>query len=218
MGSRVSLYIPKLSSQPLILFMSSITHLVVGLGNPGAEYERTRHNIGFMVADALADLYRCPAWKRKFKGVLTTSPSDPAFLLLKPHTFMNVSGESVVEALNFYKLAPKDVIVFHDDLALEPAQVKIKQGGGHAGHNGLKSLDAHIGVDYWRVRLGIGHPGTHGDAVTHYVLNSFAKAEHVWIDPLLKTLASGFDFMLTGKAEAYLKHIKADMHEALLRK
>ena len=184
--------------------MPQPTHLVVGLGNPGAEYAATRHNIGFMAADAIAARTRLPAWKKKFKGLVTAAPS---FLLLKPHTFMNLSGESVGEAMRFHKLAPEKAIVFHDDLDLQPGQVKIKQGGGPAGHNGLKSIDAHIGPDYWRVRLGIGHPGLKGDAVLNYVLSPFARADTKWLDPLLDALAAEFDLLLKGKTAEYLKRV-----------
>jgi len=131
------------------------------------------------------------------------------FLLLKPQTFMNLSGESALEALNFYQLRPEQVTVIHDDLDLLPGQVKIKQGGGAGGHNGLKSLDAHIGPDYWRVRLGIGRPMTEqgapvkGDTVTQYVLNPFAKADRVWLEPLLSALAAHIDLLLKDERSAY---------------
>jgi len=186
--------------------MSSPTHLVVGLGNPGTEYVATRHNIGFMAADALAERYVSPPWKKKFKGLATAS-NDPPLLFLKPQTFMNLSGESVAEAMRFHKLAPKNVIVFHDELDLLPGQVKIKQGGGSAGHNGLKSIDAHIGPDYWRVRLGIGHPGVKGEVVTNYVLGAFAKADKTWLETLLDALAKEFDVMLLGKHTDYASRV-----------
>jgi PTH1 family peptidyl-tRNA hydrolase len=134
--------------------MPSPTHLIVGLGNPGNEYAGTRHNIGFMAVDAIATREGLPTFKSKFKGMITGKD----YLLLKPQTFMNLSGESVGEAMRFHKLAPAQTVVFHDDLDLPPGEVRIKQGGGTGGHNGLKSIDAHIGPDYWRVRLGIGHP------------------------------------------------------------
>lgn len=182
-------------------------HLVIGLGNPGEDYARTRHNIGFMAVDALAGRYHCPAWKKKFRGAVTGADD---FLLLKPHTYMNLSGESAGEATRFHDIAVDNVIVFHDDLDLPPGQVKVKQGGGSGGHNGLKSLDAHIGPNYWRVRLGIGRPMTEqgepvkGDAVTHYVLNPFPRADHVWLDPLLAALAGGFDRVLAGDYAGYV--------------
>jgi len=184
--------------------MPTLSHLVVGLGNPEPEYAGTRHNIGFMAADALAAHTKFPNWKKKFKGLIA---GNERFFLLKPQTFMNLSGESVAEAMRFYQLAPVDVIVFHDDLDLLPGQVKIKQGGGAGGHNGLKSIDAHIGPDYWRVRIGIGHPGVKGDAVTNYVLGRFAKADQVWVEPLLVSLAENFDLMVEGKTAQYLKKL-----------
>jgi peptidyl-tRNA hydrolase, PTH1 family len=187
-----------------------MSHLIIGLGNPGDEYARARHNIGFMVADEIAVRAACPAWKKKFRGLMTNAD---AFLLLKPQTFMNLSGESVSEALAFYRLSPENVIVFHDDLDLHPGQVKIKQGGGSGGHNGLKSLDAHIGPDYWRIRLGIGRPTTEqgdpvkGDSVTSYVLNPFSKADKAWLEPLIFSLASDLPTLLKGNRAAYLESL-----------
>ena len=187
--------------------MPSPSHLIIGVGNPGEEYARTRHNIGFLAVDEIASRFHCPPWKKKFRGLVTSADS---FLLLKPQTFMNLSGESAVEALHFYQVEPASVIVFHDDLDLLPGQVKIKQGGGAGGHNGLKSLDAHIGPNYWRVRLGIGRPLTEqgepvkGDAVTNYVLNPFAKADRAWVEPLITALATEFDLLLARNHAGYL--------------
>ncbi len=186
--------------------MPSFSHLVIGLGNPGEDYARTRHNIGFLAVDEIAARYCCPAWKKKFRGLITNADD---FLLLKPQTFMNLSGEAAGEALRFYNFAPEQVIVFHDDLDLSARQIKVKQGGGAGGHNGLKSLDAHIGQNYWRVRLGIGRPMTEqgeavkGDAVTSYVLNPFAKSDKVWLELLLPALADSFDLMLKGNGAGY---------------
>ncbi len=190
--------------------MPTIPHLIVGLGNPGSEYDFTRHNIGFLAVDALADQYKAGSWKKKFKGLLTAS-NDPSLLFLKPQTYMNLSGESVGEALRFHKLTPPNVIVFHDDLDLLPGQVRIKQGGGAGGHNGLKSIDAHIGQDYWRVRLGIGHPGVKGEAVTNHVLSTFAKADKVWLEPLLDIVTAEFGVMLDGKPNDYQSRIARKM-------
>jgi len=190
--------------------MPNVFHLIVGLGNPGAEYADTRHNIGFMAVDAIAARYKLPGWKKKFKGVVTAGSS---FILLKSHTFMNLSGESVGDAMRFHKLTPENVIVFHDDLDLQPGQVKIKQGGGAAGHNGLKSIDAHIGPGYWRVRLGIGHPGVKGDAVLNYVLSPFAKTDRKWLELLLAALAGEFDLLLEGKTAEYLKKVSSPLEE-----
>ncbi|MFA5040418.1 MAG: aminoacyl-tRNA hydrolase [Bdellovibrionales bacterium] len=190
--------------------MSAFSRLIIGLGNPDEDYARTRHNVGFMAADAIAERYRCLAWKKKFRGLVT---SYDGFLLLKPQTYMNLSGESAAEALKFYQLAPEDAIVFHDDIDLLPGQIKIKQGGGAGGHNGLKSLDAHIGANYWRVRIGIGRPMTEQgapakeDAVTNYVLNPFSKADKAWLDPLLVALAGELDLLLAGKMADYAKKL-----------
>ncbi len=191
----------------MIFAMPSIDRLIIGLGNPGEDYAFTRHNIGFMAVDEVAAHYRCSAWKKKFKGLMTGTDD---FLLLKPQTFMNLSGESAQEALKFYQLDSSKVIVFHDDIDLLPGQVKIKQGGGAGGHNGLKSLDAHIGNNYWRVRLGIGRPLTNegtavkGDAVTNYVLHPFAKADKKWLEPLLGSIAISFDLLLNNKTADFL--------------
>jgi PTH1 family peptidyl-tRNA hydrolase len=181
-------------------------HLIIGLGNPGDDYAMNRHNVGFRVVDEIATQFGCPPWKSKFKGYLTTS-QDPAFVLLKPMTYMNLSGEAVGEALRFHKMVSDQVIVFHDDLDVLPGQVRIKQGGGSGGHNGLKSIDQHIGQDYWRVRIGIGHPGAKGDIVTNYVLGNFAKDDAEWLDPLLQALAKNFDILLKGKNAEYLSKL-----------
>ena len=206
--------------------MSTPSHLIVGLGNPGSEYDFTRHNIGFLAVDALAEKCKAGSWKKKFKGLVASS-TDPALLFLKPQTYMNLSGESVVEALNFHKFSPEQVVVFHDDLDLLPGQIKIKQGGGSGGHNGIKSIDAHIGKDYWRVRIGIGHPGvkgavavarsaeqsrqTKGEAVTNHVLSNFVKADRTWLEPLLDVLTAEFHVMLEGKPNEYQSRIARKM-------
>ncbi len=184
--------------------------LIVGLGNPGPDYAFTRHNIGFLALDMIVERYGLPAWKKKVKGLVTGPTDKTPALFLKPLTFMNLSGESVAEAMRFYKLNPSDVVVFHDDLALQPGKVKVKQGGGSGGHNGLKSIDAHIGPDYWRVRLGIGHPGAR-DIVSDYVLNPFIKSDQTWLEPLLEALAEDFDYVLNGKAVEYLSHVARKM-------
>lgn len=163
--------------------------LLVGLGNPGAKYERNRHNIGFMAVDAIIRRHSFGPEREKFSALLSDGRFGAAKVIaLKPQAFMNLSGQAVGEAMRFFKLAPEDVVVFHDDLDLAPGKVKVKQGGGHGGHNGLRSLDAHIGKDYWRIRLGIGHPG-HKDRVTPYVLGDFSSADRDWLEPLLDGLA-----------------------------
>jgi len=148
-----------------------------GLGNPGASYAMHRHNVGFMVADLIAEMYGFGPWKLRFQGLSAEGRIGGAkILLLKPQTFMNESGRSVGEAMRFFKLEPGDVTAFYDELDLDPFRVKVKTGGGTAGHNGIRSIDKHIGPDFRRVRLGIGHPG-HKDRVTGHVLGNYAKAE-----------------------------------------
>lgn len=172
--------------------------LFVGLGNPGAKYAGNRHNIGFMALDQIAADHGFPPWKSRFNGQITEGRfgSDRA-ILLKPETFMNLSGQSVGEAMRYYKLEPQDVIVFHDELDLAPGKLRVKQGGGHAGHNGLRSIHQHIGAEYGRVRLGIGHPG-HKDKVASYVLNDFAKAEQGWLDDMMRGISDGAPALARG--------------------
>lgn len=159
--------------------------LFVGLGNPGAKYARNRHNIGYMAVDRIAADHGFSPWKGKFHGrVCEGRLGREKVVLLKPETFMNLSGQSVGAAMRFYKLTPADITVFHDELDLNPGKLKAKTGGGHAGHNGLRSIHQHIGVDYGRVRIGIGHPG-HKDRVAGYVLHDFARADQDWIDDIL---------------------------------
>jgi len=165
--------------------------LFVGLGNPGTKYAGNRHNIGFMAVDRIADDHGFDAWRGKFHGAVAEGRlGSEKVLLLKPETFMNKSGLSVGEAVNFFKLDPKDVTVFHDEIDLAPAKLRVKQGGGHAGHNGLRSLHAAIGDSYQRVRMGVGHPGNK-DAVPHYVLKDFAKADQDWLDDMLRGISDG---------------------------
>ena len=162
-------------------------HLWVGLGNPGAQYALHRHNVGFMAADVMAEMHGFGPVQKKFQGWLQEGRiGGEKVLLLKPATFMNESGRSVGEALRFYKLGIEALTVFHDELDLAPFKVKVKTGGGTAGHNGLRSIDQHLGPDFRRVRLGIGHPG-HKDRVTGHVLGNYAKAE---IDDLTDMLAA----------------------------
>ena len=161
--------------------------LWVGLGNPGPQYAMNRHNVGFMAADVLADIHSFGPVQKKFLGWTQDGRiGGERIILLKPATFMNESGRSVGEALRFYKLDMDALTVFHDELDLAPFKVKVKQGGGTAGHNGLRSIDQHLGADFRRVRLGIGHPG-HKDRVTGYVLGNYAKAE---VDPLADMLGA----------------------------
>lgn len=165
--------------------------LFVGLGNPGAGYAKNRHNIGFMALDQIASDHGFGPWKSKFQGDVSEGRLGTAkVLLLKPGTFMNRSGQSVQAAMQFYKCDPADVVVFHDELDLAPGKCRVKQGGGHAGHNGLRSIHAHIGAEYGRVRLGIGHPG-HKDKVAGYVLHDFPKSDADWLESLMRGISDG---------------------------
>ena len=166
-------------------------HIFVGLGNPGPKYAGNRHNIGFMALDRIAEDHGFGPWRSKFQGQISEGRLGRAkVLLLKPETFMNLSGQSVGEAMRFYKLEPSDITVFHDELDLAPGKVRVKMGGGHAGHNGLRSIHGHIGEAYQRVRLGIGHPGRK-DLVSHYVLHDFGKADQEWLDDVLRGASDG---------------------------
>jgi PTH1 family peptidyl-tRNA hydrolase len=166
--------------------------LIVGLGNPGPEYEATRHNIGFLAVDALAQHYRASAFTKKFHGeIAEASIGDEKVFFLKPHTFMNLSGKSLQAAASFYKVPQQNIIVLHDELDLPLAKLRIKQGGGANGHNGIKDIDQLMGPDYWRVRLGIGHPGT-ADKVHDHVLSKFSKDERAIVDAWLENLARDF--------------------------
>lgn len=172
--------------------------IFVGLGNPGAKYERNRHNIGFMAMDRIAQDHGFSPWRARFQGEMSEGRlGGDKLVLLKPATFMNLSGQSVGEAMRFFKLEPGDVTVFHDELDLAPGKCRVKTGGGHAGHNGLRSIHAHITESYHRVRLGIGHPGRK-DAVAGYVLHDFPKADQDWLDDLLRGISDGADALAGG--------------------
>ncbi|MFP4405196.1 aminoacyl-tRNA hydrolase [Rhodosalinus sp.] len=172
--------------------------LFVGLGNPGQKYARNRHNIGFMAVDRIAGAHGFGPWRAKFQAELAEGRlGGEKVVLLKPQTYMNLSGQSVGEAMRFYKLGPGDVTVFHDELDLAPGKLRVKRGGGHAGHNGLRSIHQHIGADYRRVRLGIGHPGRK-ELVSAYVLHDFAKADEDWLDDLLRGIADGAPHLAEG--------------------
>lgn len=176
----------------------------VGLGNPGSEYARHRHNVGFMALDRIADVHRFSGWKKRFQALTADgSIGDERVLLIKPQTYMNDSGQSVGEALRFLKLDVADLYVFHDELDLAPGKLKVKTGGGNAGHNGLRSISAHIGNEYARVRIGIGHPGSK-DLVSGYVLHDFAKADAAWLDPLLDAMAASAGRLAGGATDRFM--------------
>ncbi|WP_160008176.1 aminoacyl-tRNA hydrolase [Rhizobium sp. 18055] len=170
--------------------------VIAGLGNPGSQYAGNRHNIGFMAVDAIHRRHSFSPWTKKFKAVISEGEiAGEKVLLIKPQTYMNLSGESVGEAMRFYKLQPSDIVAVYDELDLAPAKARIKTGGGHGGHNGIKSLDAHCGKEYRRLRLGIGHPGNK-DLVQHYVLGDFAKVDRTWLEPMLEALADNAEMLV----------------------
>ncbi len=177
--------------------------LIVGLGNPGADYALHRHNIGFMAVDRIADVHRLPPWRKKFSALITEGDVGGArVLLMKPQTYMNDSGRAVQEAAHFHKVGLGDIVVMHDELDLAPAKLRVKTGGGNAGHNGLRSITAHLGNEYVRVRLGIGHPGAK-DLVHNWVLGNFAKADAVWLDDMLSAIARAAPRLADGNFERF---------------
>ncbi len=182
-------------------------HLVVGLGNPGRKYARNRHNIGAMAVEAVARRHGFAAWRKRFQGHTAEGEAGGGRVTaLVPATYMNLSGDAVQAAVNFFKLPLDRVIVAHDDLDLQPGQVRLKTGGGHGGHNGLKNIDARIGRDYKRLRLGIGHPGDK-DRVMAYVLADFTRADRDWLDPLLDRVADGFPDLVAGRDDRFLNTV-----------
>ena len=182
--------------------------LWVGLGNPEPGMARQRHNIGFMALDVIADHHRFSPWRQRFKGLVAEgSIAGQKILALKPMTYMNASGESVQPAAAFYKLPLEAITAFHDELDLAPGKVRVKRGGGAAGHNGLRSMDRQLGSpNYWRVRLGIGHPG-HKDRVTGHVLGDFAKDDRLWLVPLLDAVADAAPLLAQGKPEDFMTRV-----------
>jgi len=181
--------------------------LLVGLGNPGVEYAKNRHNIGFMALDSIAARHGFAPFRKKFHGQIAEGEiGGEKVLALKPETFMNESGRAVTAAATFYKIPPEDIIVLHDEIDLAAGKVRVKRGGGHAGHNGLRSIHAHIGPDYGRVRIGVGHPGEK-DRVTGHVLKDFAKADADWVEKALAAISEHAGLLLTGDDGAFLTKV-----------
>ena len=184
-----------------------------GLGNPGAQYAMHRHNVGFMAADVMAETFSFGPWKSRFQGLAAEGRiGSEKILLLKPATFMNQSGRSIGEAMRFFKLTPQDVTVFYDELDLDPFRVKVKRGGGAAGHNGIRSTIAHIGEDFRRIRLGIGHPG-HKDRVTGHVLGNFAKAESDDLTHMLGAVAAEAKWLADGDDVRFMNDVAMRMQK-----
>lgn len=183
--------------------------LMVGLGNPGPKYAGNRHNVGFMAVDRIASDHGFSPWRARFQGETAEGRlGDQRVTLLKPATFMNLSGQSVGEAMRYLKLTPAEVIVLHDELDLAPGRLRVKTGGGHAGHNGLRSIHQHIGEAYRRLRIGIGHPG-HKDRVAGYVLSDFSKAEQEVLDDLLRGISDGAAAMAAGEDARLMNAVAA---------
>src|SRR6202030_3936165 len=185
--------------------------LIVGLGNPGSGYAGNRHNIGFMVVNAIAKRHGIGPWRRRFQGVTAEGPlAGERVLLLLPGTYMNESGRAVAEAVNFYKLGLPDIVVFHDEIDLAPGKVRVKTGGGSAGHNGLRSISSHVGNDYRRVRIGVGHPGVK-ELVHGYVLNDFAKSERDWVEALCGVIADNAGLLAKGEDASFQNKVHLAM-------
>ena len=188
--------------------------LWVGLGNPGPQYAMHRHNVGFMAADTIAEMHRFGPVQKKFSGWLRDGRiGTERILLLKPATFMNESGRAVAEALRFYKLDVAALTVFHDELDLAPFKVRVKRGGGTAGHNGMRSIDQHLGADFRRVRIGIGHPG-HKDRVTGYVLGNYAKAELDPLADLLGAVSAEAEWLAKGDGVRFMNDVALRLNDS----
>ena len=185
--------------------------LLVGLGNPGARYAANRHNIGFMAVDAIAKHHRLPAWRRRFQGAAADGTiGTTRVLLLLPGTYVNESGGALAEAAHFYKIGLDDIIVFHDELDLPPGKVRVKIGGGVAGHNGLRSISGHVGNDYRRVRIGIGHPGSK-ELVHPYVLSDFQKSDREWVAALCAVMADNAELLVKGNDASFQNKVHLAM-------
>lgn len=181
--------------------------LVVGLGNPGQTYAANRHNIGFMAVDEIVRRHGFSPWRAKFQGEISDGTvAGRKVLALKPLTYMNDSGRSVQACATFYKIPPEDIVVFQDEIDLAPGKLRVKRGGGHAGHNGLRSIHAGIGAEYARVRMGVGHPGDK-EQVKNYVLKDFAKADAEWLEPMLDGCAEFLADVLDGDDPSYMSKI-----------
>jgi len=185
--------------------------LFVGLGNPGSAYVGNRHNVGFMAVEAIAKRHGIGPWRRRFQGVAAEGPlAGKRVLMLLPGTFMNESGRAVAEAANFYKLGIGDIMVFHDEIELPPGKVRLKIGGGNAGHNGLRSISEHLGNDYRRVRIGVGHPGVK-ELVHHHVLSDFAKSERAWVEALCEIIADNAPLLANGQNASFQNKVHLAM-------
>lgn len=181
--------------------------LIVGLGNPGNKYAKNRHNVGFMAVEEIASRHNAPPFKNKFNGLFTEVLIDGQKVgLLLPQTFMNKSGDSVLAAMSFFKLKPEDIYVLYDELDLAPGKVRVKKGGGNGGHNGIRSIESHLGKEFYRVRIGIGHPG-HKDRVHAYVLGDFARSDQSWLAPLLDEIGRNANCLAKGDGANFMNRL-----------
>ena len=181
--------------------------IIVGLGNPGTKHAKQRHNVGFMAVDEIHRHESFSPWKARFQALVSEGRiGSVKTLLIKPTTYMNESGRAVGEAARFYKVGPDDVIVLYDELDLASGKIRIKIGGGAGGHNGIRSIDAHLGKNYKRIRIGIDHPGQK-ERVTSHVLGDFAKADHIWLDPMLEEIGRNADLLANGKDPDFMNRI-----------
>jgi len=186
--------------------------LILGLGNPGPGYAGNRHNIGFMAADAIVRRHGLGPWRSRFHGLAAEGTiGGEKIVVLKPETYMNDSGRAAAAAVQFYKIGPEAVIVIHDEIDLVPGKVRVKQGGGSGGHNGLRSLDAHLGPMYWRIRLGVGHPGM-AELVRPYVLQNFAKEEQPMVVRLVEATAEALPLLIAGDENGFLNKVTVAMN------
>ncbi len=189
-------------------------HLIVGLGNPGPKYQGNRHNIGFMAVDGIVRRHGFPPWRRRFQGEVSEGVlAGEKVLVLKPMTYMNESGRAAGEAMRFYNIDPAHLIVFYDELDLEPGRLRVKLGGGAAGHNGIRSLIAHCGPHFVRVRMGIGHPGDKA-LVQPHVLSDFAKADQAWLSPLLVAVADHVPLLVQGEEGSFQNKVHLALNPA----
>ena len=188
-------------------------HLLIGLGNPEKKHRFNRHNIGFLIVDKIAQEFQFPPFRNRFKGLISESFVDGSNIkLLKPSTYMNNSGESIIQAIRFFKLVPSQIFVFYDDLDLSPGKCRIQLGGGTGGHNGLRNIEKHIGPDYWRVRIGIGHPGRK-ELVLAHVLNDFSEQEkNGWVETMLDSMTEHLNLLIKGDTNSLMSKIASTIH------
>jgi len=187
--------------------------IIAGLGNPGRDYENTRHNIGFMAIDAIYAQGSFSPWRAKFHALIAEGViQGKKALLVKPQTYMNNSGQALAAILQFYKLPPANLVVLHDELDIAPAKLRVKTGGSDGGHNGLKSIDAHCGKDYCRIRLGISHPGQGKDLVHNHVMGNFSKAERIWLEPLLVAIGRNIGLIAGGDSNSFMNKVFIETH------